>query len=245
MGFIAASIAGHPFPEESVCIVQEVDARSEAPLPATNKTVPAFGMVPFVDGTDGIELLPDAMTRTTFPSLESQTIVDSNRDLLFRAKIALGRLNGGVPQKKLDLLEIATILTAQLCAGPAKIVGAKPLDPDLLGRLLDHRPDRSVAQLFPDELPALRKRLQQASVLDLGRDHPGVDSMLHPKRYCHGANPAALAAEIYQDPSSLAHLDPVHVQAGQLLPAQGAAQQQGQNGIVSLPFGLRAVRNSQ
>jgi hypothetical protein len=37
-----------------------------------------------------------------------------------------------VPQQKLDLLEIAAILPAQLRASPAQVVGAEVLDPDLL-----------------------------------------------------------------------------------------------------------------
>jgi hypothetical protein len=35
-------------------------------------------------------------------------------------------------------------------------MGADALDADLLGRLLDHRPDRPVAQLIADQPPLLR-----------------------------------------------------------------------------------------
>ena len=52
--------------------------------------------------------------------------------------------------------------------------------------------------------------------------------MFDPDRNRRGADPAALATQIGQDPSPLAHLDTVNVQAGQLLPPQGAAQQQRQ-----------------
>jgi hypothetical protein len=38
----------------------------------------------------------------------SETIVNCAYQFLFCAKIALGRLNRGVPQQELDLLQIAT-----------------------------------------------------------------------------------------------------------------------------------------
>jgi len=44
---------------------------------------------------------------------------------------------------------------------PAKIVGAEALDPDLLGRSLDYRPDRSVGQGLPFDLVAFENRAQE------------------------------------------------------------------------------------
>jgi hypothetical protein len=38
-----------------------------------------------------------------------------------------------MPQQKLDLLEIAAVLVAELGAGAAEVVGAEVFDPDLLG----------------------------------------------------------------------------------------------------------------
>jgi hypothetical protein len=65
-------------------------------------------------------------------SLESQVIVHRDLDILFRAKIAFGGLDGGVPEQELDLLEIAAALAAEFGAGAAQIMGAEVLDPDLL-----------------------------------------------------------------------------------------------------------------
>src|SRR5260370_7978873 len=115
-------------------------------------------------------------------------------------------------------------------------MGAEVLDPNLLRRLLDDRPNRPVAQLVANQLPALGERPQQAAVLDLGRYHPGVDSVLDPEWNCHGSDSAALPAKIGQDPSALPHLDTVNVQTGQLLSPQSSAQQQRQNRVVPLPF---------
>jgi hypothetical protein len=45
----------------------------------------------------------------------------------------LRRLDRGVPQQELDLLQIPAVLPAEFGTGPAQIVGAEVLDPDLLG----------------------------------------------------------------------------------------------------------------
>ena len=59
-------------------------------------------------------------------------------------------------------------------------MGAEVLDPDLLRRLFNYRPDSPVAQGVAIDLPALRDRTQQPAVFDAGRGHPGVDSLLDP-----------------------------------------------------------------
>ena len=148
-----------------------------------------------------------------------------------------------MPKQKLNLLKIAAIFAAKLCASPAKIMRSESLNSNLFRRLLDDRPNRPVAQLVADQLPALGERPQQAAVLNLRRYHPGVDSLLDPDRDRDSSDSAALATKIGQDPSPLAHLDSVNVHAGQLLPPQGAAQQQRQNHVVPLPFDLGAVRD--
>src|SRR5271169_3069502 len=96
-----------------------------------------------------------------------------------------------MPQQKLDLLEIAARLPAELGACPAQVVGPEALDPNLFRRLLDDRPDRPVAQGVAD-LPALRDRPQQPAVLDPGGAHPGVDSLLDPDRDRYRPNPPSL-----------------------------------------------------
>ena len=64
---------------------------------------------------------------------EPQIVVHRDLDILFRAKIALCRLDGGVPQEELDLLEIPAVLAAELGAGAAEVVGTEVFDPDLFG----------------------------------------------------------------------------------------------------------------
>ncbi len=68
---------------------------------------------------------------------QPEVVIHRYRDLLFRAQVVLGRLNGRMPQQKLDLLKVATRLPTELRARPAQVVGPEALDPDLLRRLLD------------------------------------------------------------------------------------------------------------
>jgi hypothetical protein len=63
--------------------------------------------------------------------LQSQVVIHCHLDILLGAQIALRGLDGRVPQQELDLLQIPTILPAQLGAGAAEVVGAEVLDPDL------------------------------------------------------------------------------------------------------------------
>jgi hypothetical protein len=103
-------------------------------------------------------------------------------------------------EQKFNLLQIAAIFAAKLRARPAQIVCSESRNSNLLRRLLDDSPNRLVAQLVPDQLPALGERPQQPAVLDLRLNHPGVDSMFDPGRNRHGADSAALtrpSAEIH------------------------------------------------
>jgi hypothetical protein len=141
-------------------------------------------------------------------------------------------------------LKVAERVKAK-CERHPRVVRPESFDPNLLCRLLDDRPDRPVAQLGANQFAAFGKRAQQTTVLDLGRDHPGVDSVLDPEWNCHGADSTALPTKIGQDPSALPHLDTVNVQTGQLLPAQGTAQQPCQYRVVPFAFDLGAVRDRE
>ena len=45
--------------------------------------------------------------------LQSQVVVHRDLNILLRPQIAFGRLDGGVPQQELDLLEIPAVLPAE------------------------------------------------------------------------------------------------------------------------------------
>jgi hypothetical protein len=63
---------------------------------------------------------------------QPKKIVHGDCNLLLRPKISLRGLNRGVPEQKLDLLEIPAVLPTQFRASPAEVMGAEVFDPDLL-----------------------------------------------------------------------------------------------------------------
>lgn len=68
-------------------------------------------------------------------------------------------------EQELNLLEISAALSAELGASSAEVMSPKALDTDLLGGLLDHRPDRPVAQAA-SYLAAFADAPQQQSLFD-------------------------------------------------------------------------------
>src|SRR5260370_30159953 len=73
-------------------------------------------------------------------------VVGRMNQILLRAKIALGRLYGGVAQQQLDLLKLAARGTAELRAWPAKVMGGDSRDTGRCGIQLDELPDDLFAQ---------------------------------------------------------------------------------------------------
>lgn len=63
---------------------------------------------------------------------ESQIVVYSYLNLLFRPQIPFRGLNRRVAEQELDLLQIATTFSTELGAGAAKVMGAEVFDSDLL-----------------------------------------------------------------------------------------------------------------
>ena len=108
-----------------------------------------------------------------------------------------------MPEQELDLFEIAAGFPAELGAGASEVMGTEVLDTDLAGGLLDDVPDGPVAEALAD-FAALADLSQQRTVLDRGGGLPGVDGVLDPERDGDGADTAALAAEIGDDPAVLA-----------------------------------------
>jgi hypothetical protein len=55
-----------------------------------------------------------------------------------------------MPEQELDLFQAAAILPTELRAGAPEVVRPEPLDTDLLGTLLDDRPDGPAAHALFD-----------------------------------------------------------------------------------------------
>jgi hypothetical protein len=75
--------------------------------------------------------------------------------------------------------------------------------------------------------------------------HPGVDSLLDPYRNSHGANPAPFSFEIGQHLPPFPQLDGIDIEHGEFLPAQGAADEHGQEDVIPLALGRRPIGNGQ
>ncbi len=116
-------------------------------------------------------------------------MVDRDSNLLLGAQVALGRLDRGVPEQKLDLLEIASRIAAQLGTGAAEVVSAEVLEPDLPRAALDHRPDRLVANGRFAHLAGFRYRPQQGTFGNAGCLGPAIDTLFHPKGDGDGTDP--------------------------------------------------------
>ena len=173
-------------------------------------------------------------------SLESDCIVHRHCDLLFRPEVSFCRLDGGVSEQELDLLEITAGFPAELGTRTSEIVGAEVLDADLACRLLDDVPDGPVAEALAD-FAALADLPQQRTVLDPGCCLPGIDGVLDPERDGDGADATALAAEVGDHPAVLPQLDVGEVEGGQFPSAERAADQQTEDDVVALAFEGLAV----
>ena len=100
---------------------------------------------------DGRPLGPDS--KGSVLRFDADPIIDGAANALLATQVSLGRLDGDVPEKKLNLLQFATRRVAEPGAGATKVVRRKPLDPCFAGVLTDlrakllspsvHRPRRS------------------------------------------------------------------------------------------------------
>ena len=123
-------------------------------------------------------------------------------------------------------------------------MSTETLDSDLLGRLLDHGPDRPVAQARP-HFASFADPAQEWALFDPGSHHPGVDAVLDPDRDGNRPDASSLPFQISQDPSALPQLDGTDVERGEFLPAQRTADQERQEDVVPLAFEGRAVGDGQ
>src|SRR6266436_479356 len=74
--------------------------------------------------------------------LDANAIVDGRSNPLFAPKVAFGRLHRNVPQKKLDLLQLASRGMAEPSTGPSQIVWRQLRHADALGGFLHNVPNR-------------------------------------------------------------------------------------------------------
>lgn len=84
-------------------------------------------------------------------------------------------------QKKPDLLQVTAALSAELGTRPAKVMSPESLDSDLLGALLNDRPNGPVAERVPLHLPPfLPFKTERCSL-------PSFTPLRSPKHRCHSS----------------------------------------------------------
>jgi len=78
---------------------------------------------------------------TNSPGFDSKFVVDRHSQTLPAADITFGGLHRDVPEKKLDLLELASGIMAEPRAGPTKIMRREVRNIHGRGSLLDNVPN--------------------------------------------------------------------------------------------------------
>jgi hypothetical protein len=149
-----------------------------------------------------------------------------------------------VTEQELDLLQIAAVLAAKLAQVLRRSCAPKRSMPISLADCSTTDHTAQSLKLSPTTLPFFKTGRRSFPSSRPGRG-PGVDRLFDPRRDRHGADPAALAAEVRDYPPVLAHLDLLYIKVGQLVPAQGAADQEGQDHVVPLAFQGGAVGDGQ
>jgi len=108
--------------------------------------------------------------------------------------------------------------------------------------LVDVRASRSSPDDIPEYLrrhpvtpdPArLVDRTKDRAVCDAGSRRPRVDRRFNPRRHRNSADVSTFADEIRNDPVLLALLERLELEGQQLTPAQAAADQHGEHGMIA------------
>src|SRR3954447_18773584 len=125
-------------------------------------------------------------------------------EILLAAKITLCRLNGGVAQQKLNLLDLAAARMAQLRAGPAQIVWSDVLKTSFLAASLHHVPDHTLRDAVAPYLGGASGSAEDSSLGDSRRCCPIVERGLDPDRNRHSTDVPAFPDQVHDGPVALA-----------------------------------------
>ena len=165
---------------------------------------------------------------------EIEKIVHRMPEILFAAKITFRCLNRCVSQQKLNLLNLATSVVAQLRTSSAQVVWCNVVQTCLATATPDHIPHNVLREATPPYLPFAGNRSEDLAVGDVGSACPLVERGFDPVRNRHGADVATFANQINHGPVPLSHLNFVQIQSHEFRSAETAAEQHGQHGVVTL-----------
>jgi hypothetical protein len=84
--------------------------------------------------------------------LDSDPIINRVLKTLLTAKVSLGRLDGDVPQQKLNQVQLPSSLAAQAGAGSTQVMRGQVRDGGSLGAILDDMPHNPLRYTDPPGL---------------------------------------------------------------------------------------------
>jgi hypothetical protein len=132
--------------------------------------------------------------------------------VLFRAQVPFGRLNGRVAEEQLDLLQLASRCSTQLRAGPTGVMRRDTGESDRLRILLEHLPNDFLSQVFAPSAIGPVYWSEQVAVCQSGRRSPCVNRDLRPCWHWDCSDASVLADEIHDAPATVPLL---HVRKGE------------------------------
>jgi hypothetical protein len=165
---------------------------------------------------------------------DPKPVIHSESQTLLTANVALRRLHGDMPQKKLDLLKLAARIMAESSTGASEIVWSKTWNVHTRSRLFDHVPDRLFRDAVPPEFTRPADTSEQRTAFDAGCRQPCIECIFYPIRYRNSSYMPSLAYKIHDGPALLATLQALQHQFRELAAAQPATKQDGQNRSIPL-----------
>jgi hypothetical protein len=148
-------------------------------------------------------------------------------------------------QQHLNLLKLAAPGPAELSASAPEIVRSDAGNAGCVCVGLDQLPD----DLFRQDLAAgsvcAINGPEHAPVCQHGSRSPGIDRRFHPVRHWGSTDPAVLANEIHDAPTTVALLNMSECEGRHLGSSQAAAQKDGYDGPIPQPLGGRGIGRAQ
>jgi hypothetical protein len=152
--------------------------------------------------------------------------------ILFRPEVSLRRLDGLVPQKHLDLLQLPAGSPAQLRARAATVMGRDSGHAGSDGIGPDKLPNHLLRKgSFADHASA-NDGPEHWAIANPGSGRPRIDRHLDPGRHGDSPHPAMLPDQIHNAPPAIPLLDVLERERRDLRPPQSASQEHGKDGSV-------------
>ena len=124
---------------------------------------------------------------------EVEKIVHWMPEILFAAQITFGRLDGCMPQQKLNLLKLTPAAVAQIRTRSPQVVRCSMLQACSLAAGLDHVPHDILRDAFPPHLSRPGDGSEYPSLRDPGCSYPMIERCFNPIWNRNGADVAALS----------------------------------------------------